>query len=326
MKKIICLLILAALLAGCGVQSQTPSTGPVETTPIETDVTQPSTEASTEEATEPAALAPDVTEALTVHFMDIGQGDGFLLECDGEFALIDGSYPEYGEKIVNYMHEQGVQSLKLMVATHPHGDHIGGLPSVLEAFPVENVWSTNITYYNDYVSSFLAGVEAQNLTIDYPQPGDTFLLGSATITMLGPVKPIYSDTNDTSLVLMVQYGDTRFLFTGDMTQTAEGDMLDYWGEDFDFSADVLKVGHHGSYTSTGYRFLREVMPTYAVISCGGNNDYGHPHRDPISRLQDAEAIIYRTDKMYNIVAVSDGENIEFYWENKYAKPWMPDKD
>lgn len=323
MKKLICLLLLALMLTGCGAQTQPPATEPADTAPTVTDAT----EDPTEEATEPApTLAPEITNALTVHFMDNGQGDGFLLECDGEFAVIDASYPEYGPKIVEYMRDQGVESVKLMVASHPHGDHIGGLPSILEAFPVENVWSGPITYYNDYVYSFLDGVESQNLAVNYPQPGDTFTLGSATITVLGPVKPHYADTNDLSLVLMVQYGDTRFLFTGDMEQMAEDDMLDYWGEDFDFSADVLKVGHHGSYSSTHYRFLRAVMPTYAVISCGGNNDYGHPHSEPLSRLQDAEVIIYRTDKMYNIVAISDGENVEFYWENKYAKPWMPDTD
>lgn len=325
MKKLICLLLIALVLTGCGLGEQTLSTAPVDSTPGVTDPTVASVDTSTEEATEPATtLAPEITNALTVHFMDNGQGDGFLLECDGEFAVIDASYPEYGPKIVEYMQAQGVESVKLMVATHPHGDHIGGLPSILEAFPVENVWSGPIPYYNDYVYSFLDGVESQNLSIEYPQPGDTFTLGSATITVLGPVKTQYADTNDLSLVLMIQYGDTRFLFTGDMEQIGENDMLDYWGEDFDFSADVLKVGHHGSYSSTHYRFLREVMPTYAVISCGGNNDYGHPHRDPISRLQDAEVTIYRTDKMYNIVCISDGENIEFYWENKYAKPWTPD--
>ncbi len=326
MKKLLCLLILAAmLLTGCGAQVQTPTTEPAESETLLTGSTEDATPTETTEeslATE-ATLAPDITNALTVHFMDVGQGDGFLLECDGEFAIIDGSYPEYGEKIVNYMHEQGVQSVKLMVATHPHGDHIGGLPSVLEAFPVENVWAGPINYYNDFVNTFLDGVQSQKLTVEYPEPGDTFTLGSATITVLGPVKSQYEDTNDLSLVLMVQYGDTRFLFTGDMEQIGENDMLDYWGEDFDFSADVLKVGHHGSYSSTHYRLLRAVMPTYAVISCGANNEYHHPHRDPLSRLQDAEVIIYQTNKMYNIVCISDGENIEFYWENKYAKPWMP---
>ena len=331
MKKLICLLLVALLLAGCTAPTVSETLPPetADTTPVVMDPTDASTEAPTEEATEetekPAeTLAPEITNALTVHFIDNGQGDGFLLECDGEFMVIDASYPEYGPNMVSYMKEQGVQTVKHMVATHPHGDHIGGLPTILDAFPVENIWAGPITYYNDYVNTFLSAASRQNLTINYPQPGDTFTLGSANITVLGPVKSHYEDTNDLSLVLMIQYGSTRFLFTGDMEQIAENDMLDYWGEDYDFSADVLKVGHHGSYSSTHYRLLRAVMPKAAVISCGGNNDYGHPHTEPVSRLQDAGATIYRTDKMYNIVAISDGETVTFYWQNKFAKPWTPE--
>ena len=161
---------------------------------------------------------------------------------------------------------------------------------------------------------------AQGVPLHVPEVGEVFELGDATITVLGPVKDKYEDLNDTSIVLMVQYGDIRFLFTGDMEMIAETDLLDSGA---DVKADVLKVGHHGSYSSTGYRLLREVAPTYAVISVGGNNDYGHPHQEPMSRLRDAEVTIYRTDKMYDIVAVTDGEEIRFSWENTFAKPWQP---
>jgi competence protein ComEC len=118
----------------------------------------------------------------------------------------------------------------------------------------------------------------------------------------------------------VDHGDRSFLFTGDMERLAETDLIES-GANVD--VDVLKVGHHGSYSSTSYRFLREVMPAYAVISVGRNNDYGHPHADPLSRLRDAEVTIYRTDEMYTIVATSDGTNIRFAWENQSAQPWVP---
>ena len=318
MKRIIALLLLLLLLTGCTTAA------PVATEPVIEPTVEPTAAPTetvilplpTEAPTEPAL------EGLTVHFIDVGQADGFLLECDGEYAVIDGGYPEGGEKMVEYMTDLGVEELELVVATHLHGDHIGGLPLILDTYPVENVWSRPITFLNDYVRDFRDAVAKQGVALRTPPVGEVFELGDATITVLGPVKDKYDDLNDTSIVLMVQYGDIRFLFTGDMELIAETDLLDSGA---DVKADVLKVGHHGSYSSTGYRLLREVAPTYAVISVGGNNEYGHPHDEPMSRLKDAEVTIYRTDKMYDIVAFSDGENITFTWENKYAKPWTPEK-
>ena len=320
MRRFTALLLLLLLLTGC--------TGnpPAETTVPTTEATVPVTEAmetTVPEETEPVSILDPDAKKFSVHFIDVGQADCMLLECNGVYAMIDGGYDTTGHVTVEYLQKMGVEEIELMIATHPHGDHIGGLPEVLANFPVNNVWSGPITYSNDYVKNFRKGVAAQGLAIVHPQPGDTFQLDDALITVLGPVKKYYEDANDLSLVVMVEFGDTKFLFTGDMEQLAEDDMLDYWGEEMDFSADVLKVGHHGSYSSTHYRFLRAVLPTYGVICVGGNNEYGHPHRDSISRLQDAEVQIYRTDKMYDIVCTSDGMDIEFTWENKYAKPWTP---
>ena len=314
MKKLISLfLILSLLLCGCTTTApvETAATAEPTAAPTETVILNLPTEAPTE----PAAL-----EGLTVHFIDVGQADGFLLECDGQYAVIDGGYPEGGEKMVEYMTELGVEELELVVGTHLHGDHIGGLPLILDTYPTANVWSRPLTFLNDYVRNFRDAVAAQGVPLHVPEVGEVFELGDATITVLGPVKDKYEDLNDTSIVLMVQYGDIRFLFTGDMEMIAETDLLDSGA---DVKADVLKVGHHGSYSSTGYRLLREVAPTYAVISVGGDNDYGHPHQEPMSRLRDAEVTIYRTDKMYDIVAVTDGEEIQFSWENTFAKPWQP---
>lgn len=313
MKKILALLLLLLLLTGCTTAAPVESTVPVETT-VPTETTEPA---------ETSPFAPG-TETLSVHFIDVGQADCMLLDCNGTYAIIDAGYDTNGKQVVDYLMDRGIMEIELMVATHPHGDHIGGLPEVLRYIPTNNIWSGPITYTNDYVREFRKCAATQALTIQHPAPGDTFQLDDALITVLGPVKQEYEDVNDLSLVLMVEFGDTKFLFTGDMEQLAENDMLDYWGEDMDFSADVLKVGHHGSYSSTGYRFLREVLPTYAVICVGGNNEYGHPHSDPMSRLMDAEAQIYRTDKMYNIVCVTDGEDIVFTWDNKFAHPWIPD--
>lgn len=289
MKRIVALLLVLLLLTGC--------------------------------APAPAETTFAIGDTLTVHFIDVGQADCALLECGGMYALIDGGNTADGDAVVKYLEEQGVERLNLMVGTHPHEDHIGGLPAVLDAFDVVNVWSSELPFSNSIVSAFTVGTKKQGITMQFPQVGDTFYLGGATITMLGPVKSGYEDDNNLSLVLMVEYGDTRFLFTGDMESDAEHDLIESGA---DVKADVLKVGHHGSYSSTSYRFLREVAPTYAVISVGRNNDYGHPHDAPMSRLQDAEVIIYRTDRMFTVVATSDGKNITFTWGNSHARPWYPE--
>lgn len=309
MKRITALLLLLLLLTGCTTAAPAvtePSIAPTETIavtlPPETEPTEPE------------------VEGLYVHFIDVGQADCMLLECNGNFAIVDGGNAADGQKVVDYLAEQGVESLDLLVATHPHEDHIGGLPYVLENYPVENFWSSEIPYSNGNTTSLLNAAAGQHLTFHVPEIGEVFELGDATITMIGPVHMKYEDVNNISLVLMVQYGDIRFLLTGDMEREAEADLL---ASGADVKADVLKVGHHGSYTSTSYHFLREVAPTYGVICVGSNNDYGHPHNDPMSRLRDAEVIVLRTDRMYDIVAYTDGQHIEFSWDNLYAQPGIP---
>ena len=253
---------------------------------------------------------------LKVHFIDVGQADCILLECDDMFALVDGGNTEDGMLVVDYLEEQNVQELSLVVGTHPHEDHIGGIPHVMSHFPVKNVWFSAYPYVNSTVRSFLNAAKMQRQEVVEASPGYIFNLGRATITVLGPVRTDYEDVNDLSIVLMVQFGENRFLLTGDMESVAERDLVE---SGVSLKADVLKVGHHGSYSSTSYRFLREVMPTYGIISCGLDNEYGHPHDAPMSRLRDADVIVYRTDLMSHIVAVSDGKNITITYANEEAE-------
>ena len=292
MRKLLSiLLLLALLLAGC-VQP------PPETTP-------------------PPATAP--ADTLAVHFIDVGQADCALLECDGKFMLIDGGNVEDSSLIVRYLQKQGVEVLEAVICSHAHEDHVGGLPGVLAVFPTKAVYAPTRTYSSKCFDDFAYYTDQQGLTITIPKPGDTITLGSATAAVLGPVES-YAETNNTSLVLMVQFGENKFLFTGDMETDAETDMLDAGAN---VKADVLKVGHHGSNSSTGYRFLYEVDPAFAVISVGKDNSYGHPHDEPMSRLRDADVTIYRTDEMGSVLAVSDGKNITFTWEYASAKPEDP---
>ena len=262
--------------------------------------------------------APEVTggEKLTVHYLDVGQADCALLECGGEYMLIDGGNIGDGQKVISYLQNMGVEELKAVVCTHAHEDHVGGLPAVLAVYPVKQVFAPTKTYASKVFDDFLYYVDQQRLEVTIPSPGDTMTLGQAKITVLGPVES-YAETNDTSIVMKVVFGETSFLFTGDMEVLAENDMLDSGA---DVKADVLKVGHHGSDTSTGYRFLYEVDPTYAVIPVGEDNKYGHPNDIVLSRLSDAECTIFRTDHLGTVVAVSDGKEITFTWENQKGDP------
>ena len=267
----------------------------------------------------PSSSTPSASDDLTVHFIDVGQADCALLESDGEYILIDGGNVGDGDDVVEYLLNAGVDSLSAVFCSHAHEDHVGGLADVLEAIPTQKVYAPTRTYSSNCFDNFVYYADQQNLTIQIPIPGDTMTFGDATVTILGPVDS-YAEVNNTSLVLRVQVGETRFLFTGDMETAAETDLLDSGA---DVKADVLKVGHHGSETSTGYRFLYEVDPDYAVISVGEGNTYQHPHEPTLSRLQDADVPVYRTDELGTVIAVSDGKSIRFSWQNSDALPGVP---
>lgn len=294
MKKILILLLTCLMLSGCFF------------------VPQPTTQAPT---------VPD-GDTLTVHYIDVGQADCALIACGGEYMIVDGGNVEDSSLVVTYLQKQGVEELEAVVCSHAHEDHVGGLPGVLAVFPAKAVYAPTKTYSSNCFDDFLYYTDQQGLEVTIPSPGDSFSLGGATVTVLGPTQS-YADPNDTSIILMVQFGATKFLFTGDMETGAENDMLDYWGEAFDWHADVLKVGHHGSETSTSYRFLNAVMPIYGVISVGEGNSYGHPHELPMSRLEDAGVKLYRTDVLGTVIATSDGKNITFTWEDTAHQPQDP---
>lgn len=295
-KKLIgFLLALALLLAGCDTE-----------VPIIPDTT----------------VATDVVsggETLTVHYIDVGQADCALVECGGEFMLIDGGNVEDSSLVVSYLQSCGVETLKTVVCTHAHEDHVGGLDGVMAVFPTQAVYAPTTTYASKCYDTFLYYVDQQGLSITIPSPGDTMTLGDAQLEVLGPVEN-YADTNNTSIVLQLRYGSTSFLFTGDMERDAENDMLEYWGDTIDWKTDVLKVGHHGSSTSSGYRFVYETDPEYAVISVGEGNSYGHPHDEVVSRYNDAGIPMLRTDELGTITAVSDGETVTLTWEKQQNEP------
>lgn len=262
------------------------------------------------------AYLPDAeqdTGYLTVHYIDVGQADCMLLIAGETTVLIDGGNTDTSLDVLAYLRRYGVEELDLMVNTHPHGDHLGGLPTVLAEIPTETIWSTTKEYDSYTFDRFCHFADQQDTQIQVPAPGTTYKEGGLTVTVLGPLysTSTYEDLNDTSLVLMVQFGERRFLFTGDMESYAEKQLLE---ADIDLEADVLKVGHHGSYSSTSQAFLNEVYPEYGIISCGRDNEYGHPHDAPVNRLDRAEVTLYRTDLMGSVIVVTDGDELAFFLE------------
>lgn len=205
-----------------------------------------------------------------------------------------------------------MKHLDYMVASHAHEDHIGGLSGALNYATVGTAFCPVTEYSSKVFQSMVKYLDDQEKVLTVPEPGERFTLGSAWVEILGPVKE-YDDTNDTSIVLRIDYGETSFLFTGDMETGAEQDLMESGA---DVRATVLKAGHHGSDTSTSYQFLREVMPKYTVISVGEGNSYGHPSEEVLSRFRDAGTEVYRTDMQGHIIAVSDGKTVAFHTEKE----------
>ena len=255
----------------------------------------------------PAASAGqtlDENAPLQVHFIDVGQALSVLVECDGQFMLYDGGNVDDGSLVVSYLQQQGVEELQYVFCSHAHEDHVGGLAAALAYFPAHHVYAPVTEADTKCFRDFVKYTQQQGLSVEVPAAGTVWQLGSATVTQLGPVAQ-YSDTNDTSLVLRLDYGSTSFLLTGDMEADAERDLVNTGAN---LKADVLQVGHHGSSTSTSYIFLNSVLPEMGVISCGVNNKYGHPHEETLSILRDAGVDVYRTDLLGTITIGSDGQN------------------
>lgn len=252
---------------------------------------------------------------LTVHYMDVGQGDAILLACGGEYMLIDAGDNDQGTTVQNYLTKQGVKTLKYVVGTHPDADHIGGLDVILYKFNCQTVMMPDVESDTATYRDVLDAMKEKGYRNTVPKAGTSYELGDASFVIAGPVNS-YEDTNNHSIVIRLTHGDNTFLFTGDMEEEAEDDLLK---EKVSLQADVLKAGHHGSRSSSSQAFLEAVSPAYAVISCGEDNSYGHPHAQTLNTLRQMGVKVFRTDEQGTILASSDGSEIT--WNCAPSDSW-----
>ncbi len=257
---------------------------------------------------------------VTVHFFDVGQGDSIFIDTSNRDVLIDGGSASASSTVLDYLDDLNITHIHLMIATHAHADHIGGLIGVLNsAITIDEVIVNNQTHTSATYTNFITLAQTHNLTA--AQRGQTFILTeTANLTVLNPTQPLeFGDLNDNSIVTKLQVEDTSFLFTGDAEEDAEQSMIDVA---LNLQSDVLKVGHHGSYTATSQAFLDLVSPSYAIISAGLDNRYDHPHNVTIDKLLTKGVDIYTTIASGTIVASTDGTTITFH-NNPQPIPEFP---
>jgi competence protein ComEC len=244
--------------------------------------------------------------SLKIHYIDCGQGDSTLIQVGNENILIDSGNND--SKAYDYLKGRGITKLNIVIATHPHADHIGGMKKILENIEVGNFYAPKVTTNTQTFTSMINSLKSQNIKIKVPQAGEQLQIGSAIITLLAPNSNTYEDLNNYSIVTKLRYGNTSFIFQGDAEDISESEIL---AKQLDISADVIRIGHHGSASSTTSEYLNKVNPKYAIISVGENNDYGHPNTTTLDKLSQRNITTYRTDINGTIIASSDGENIEF---------------
>ena len=240
---------------------------------------------------------------LHIYYFDVGQADCILIQNKTNNMVIDAGNNADGPKLVKALKSLGIEKIDYLVGTHAHEDHIGGMDDLIRNFEIKTFYMPEVITTTKTFEDVLDALEEKQVAFDTPEIDKTFYLGDALVDTLY-VGTDETDLNNTSIVLKVTYGRNAFLFMGDAEAKVERQILDK-----DISSDILKLGHHGSSYSTTKEFLKEVNPTYAIISVEKGNDYGHPHKETLTRLKNQNVKVYRTDKDHTIIATSDGNNI-----------------
>ncbi len=270
-----------------------------------------------EESTEAQQTAADVSKEkdgilastdgnLTVQFLDVGQGNSVLAECDGHYMLIDGGAGSASSYVVSFLKKQGVESLDYIVVSHYDDDHLNGVVGALHAFDCDTVIAPDYETDTKIYDSFISVLEEDDLTPIYPEVGETYELGDAMFTIVCPDNYDYSDENDNSVGIRLSYGQTNFLICGDASEDSEKNMVE---SGIELQSDVYLASHHGSSGASTTEFLEKIQPKAVVISAGYGNSYGHPSNAALERIQKTGADLYRTDLQGELKAVSDGAAI-----------------
>lgn len=243
---------------------------------------------------------------MAVHFIDVGQGLSVLVQSGGQNLLYDGGDQEHADDVVSYLQQQNVQNIDYMISSHYDEDHVSGLIDCMNTFPVSNVIGADYAQDSDVFTEFMDTAATKGLEVRYPFVGDSYSFGTGSFTILAPDGINAADSNNNSVVIKLENGSTSFIFTGDAEEKSEQDMIK---PDVNLDCDVLCVGHHGSSSSTSWDFLEATTPSYAVISCGIDNQYNHPSAETMGKLSDMGIPVFRTDKQGTVIAQSDGTSI-----------------
>ncbi|WP_424353537.1 lamin tail domain-containing protein [Methanosarcina mazei] len=311
-STIICL-SLVLITAGCtdstGTSSETTSVEESQHTeqPTSVPTDEESTPLSPVELTTPTTTSQNTFtpsgQNLTIHFLDVGQGDSILIEYDDKYMLIDTGENDQGEVVMNYLQGQGISTLDYVVATHPHSDHIGGMDDVLNNFQVEHFVDSGYPHTSKTYENMLTTIDQKDVPFEVVKAGQTIDFDPAVdIEVLNPASTYSDELNENSVVLKVIYGETSFLLMGDAGLESEERIME---AGYDVDSDILKVGHHASRSGSGLTFISSVSPEVSVIEVGSGNSYGHPHSEILDRLQKASTV-YRTDLDGTITVTTDG--------------------
>ena len=255
-----------------------------------------------------------------MHTIDVGQGDSILIIQEDKTMLIDAGTRANGEEVLEYLKNLGITKIDVLVGTHPHDDHMGGMAEIIKNFEIGELYApdnSNDDITTVWYQEFLDAIIEKNIKWNFPKVGDEITLGNATAKILSPEEEYYENINNYSIVLRVSYKTIDILLTGDAEEEIEEKLIN---SNFELASEVYKVAHHGSDTSNTEQFMKEVNPKYAIISCKKGNTYKHPKQKVMNLFETLGINVYRTDKQGTIIMKTDGTNIEFNVEQSTYEP------